>query len=158
MFILTNADDAEDFKIVEAPLTSPTRENWRDVVAHRPGCLITSLLEFAGYLVRLERIDGLPRIVVRDLASEEEHVIDFDEEAYALRLVPGHEFETAILRFTYSSMTTPQRTYDYDMAARARVMRKQQEVPSAPSQKGSVAHRRLAASRRPRDAFRARQN
>ena len=60
--------------------------------------------------------DGLPRIVVTDLASGEAHEIAFDEEAYDLSLLPGYEFDTATLRFVYSSMTTPNRTFDYDMA------------------------------------------
>src|SRR5690606_20482898 len=64
-FILTNADGAKDFKIVTAPVGSPGRENWRDLVPHEPGRLILSILAFARYLVRLERKDGLPRIVIR---------------------------------------------------------------------------------------------
>ena len=130
LYILTNADGAEDFKIVEAPLEAPGHANWSDVIAHQAGLLIRSMAEFSGNLARLERIDGLPRIIVRDLASGAEHAIEFDEEAYELGLLPGYEFATSSLRFTYSSMTTPRRTFDYDMATRSRVLRKEQEVPS----------------------------
>lgn len=130
LYVLTNADAAEDFKIVTAPLDRPGRENWQELVPHVPGRLILSMTVFAGHLVRLEREDGLPRIVVRDLASGEEHAIAFDEEAYSLGLVGGYEFDTTSLRFSYSSMTTPARVYDYDMVTRKRVLRKEQEVPS----------------------------
>src|SRR5690606_37217345 len=65
-FILTNADGAKDFKIVTAPVADPTRPNWTDLVPHEPGRLIMALLPFRDFLVRLERKDGLPRIVVRD--------------------------------------------------------------------------------------------
>ncbi len=129
-FILTNVDGATDFKIVTAPVDSPGRENWADLVPHKPGCLILSLIAYKRHLVRLERVDGLPRIVVRRLADGDEHVIAFDEEAYSLGLSGGYEFDTSKLRFTYSSMTTPSRTYDYDMEARTRALRKEQEVPS----------------------------
>jgi oligopeptidase B len=129
-YILTNADGAEDFKIVEAPLEAPGHANWQDVIAHQAGRLIRSMAEFSGHLARLERIDGLPRIIIRDLASGAEHAIEFDEEAYELGLLPGYEFSATSLRFTYSSMTTPRRTFDYDMVSRSRVLRKQQEVPS----------------------------
>src|SRR3546814_665453 len=112
--ILTNADGAIDFKIVEAPLDAPGRENWRDLVAHRPGCLILGLQLFKDYLVRLEREDGLPRIVVTAWPSGDEHAIAFDEAAYSLGLVPGYLYDTASLRFAYSSLTTPQRVYDYE--------------------------------------------
>ena len=64
LIILTNADGAEDFKLVEAPLADPSRSNWRDCVPHRPGTLIIGVIAFAHYLVRLERSDGLPRLVV----------------------------------------------------------------------------------------------
>ncbi len=123
-------EGAEDFKIVAAPVASPGRESWTDIVPHQPGRLILSHGVTARHLVRLERVDGLPRIVIRRLADDEEHVIAFEEEAYSLGLSGGYEFDTNALRFTYSSMTTPARTYDYDMETRQRVLRKEQEVPS----------------------------
>ena len=86
-FILTNADGAKDFKIMTAPVADPTRPNWKELVPHEPGRLILSLLAFKDFLVRLERKDGLPRIVVRDRATGEEHNISFDEEAYSLGLL-----------------------------------------------------------------------
>ena len=85
-FILTNAGDAKDFRIVTAPVESPGRENWTDIVPHVPGRLILSHDVTARHLVRLERFEGLPRIVVRRLADGDEHIIAFDEEAYSLGL------------------------------------------------------------------------
>jgi oligopeptidase B len=130
LYILTNANGAEDFRIVTAPAATPGREHWRDLVPHAPGRLILSMTALANHLVRLERVDGLPRIVVRDLASGEEHAIAFDEEAYSLGLASGYEFDTTVIRFTYSSMTTPAQVYDYDVTTRARTLRKTQAVPS----------------------------
>ncbi len=115
-YILTNAGDAEDFKIVTAPVATPGREHWRDLVPHAPGRLILSITAYKDWLVRLEREGGLPRIVIRHLGSGDEHGIAFDEEAYSLGLLGGYEFDTTTLRFSYSSMTTPARVYDYDMA------------------------------------------
>jgi oligopeptidase B len=130
LLIRTNADGAEDFKIVTAPVADPTPGNWRDLVAHRPGCLILSHLCLQGRLIRLERENGLPRIVIRDMASGSESSIAFDEEAYGLGLDAGYEFETETLRFIYASMARPSETYDYDMASGVRVLLKRQEVPS----------------------------
>jgi oligopeptidase B len=130
IYILTNADGAEDFKIVAAPLDSPGRENWVDVVAHQPGRLILSMAILRGRMIRLERENGLPRIVVRELASGQEHAIAFAEEAYSLGLSTGYEFDTTLIRFTYSSPTTPAQVFDYDMHTRERFLRKTQEVPS----------------------------
>lgn len=128
--ILTNADDAEDFKIVSAPLSGPAPENWHDLVPHRPGRLMLSHVCLKGRLVRLEREDGLPRIVIRDLANGVESSIAFDEEAYGLGMDPGYEFDTDTLRFIYASMARPAETYDYNLATGERTLLKRQEIPS----------------------------
>ncbi|HTV68196.1 MAG TPA: S9 family peptidase [Rhizobiaceae bacterium] len=143
-FVLTNADGAKDFKVMTAPVTSPGRENWTDLVPHNPGVLILSILAFEGFLVRLERKDGLPRIVVRDRASGEEHVIAFDEEAYSLGLSGSYEYDTEWMRFTYSSMTTPAQQFDYNMRTRERVLLKTQEVPSGHDPENYVTRRLMA--------------
>ena len=145
-FILTNADDAKDFKIVSAPVTAPGRENWTDVVAHEPGRLILSHMAFARHLVWLERRDGLPRIVIRDRLSGEEHAIAFDEQAYSLGLSGAAEYDTDVIRFSYSSMTTPSQLYDYNMATRERVLLKTQEVPSGHNPDDYVTERVFATA------------
>jgi oligopeptidase B len=130
LVIRTNADDAEDFKIVTAPIDAPARENWRDLIPYRPGCLVLGFIALKSWLVRLERENGLPRIVVREMKTDAEHEIAFAEEAYALGFGQILEYDTDILRFSYSSMTTPAEIYDYDMRSRTRSLRKRQEVPS----------------------------
>jgi len=129
-YILTNADGAEDFKIVTVPAANPAAENWVDLVPHRPGVLILDIILLQHHLVRLERFEGLPRIVVRTLETGDEWTVQFDEEAYALGMSAGFEFDTTTIRFTYSSPTTPAQTYDLDLVTRERTLLKQQEVPS----------------------------
>jgi oligopeptidase B len=143
LFIRTN-DEAEDYRIVAAPLATPEREHWTDIVAHRPGVLILSAHVLKDWLIRLERENALPRIVIRNLTTSEEHAIAFDEEAYSLGVLPGYEFDTDTLRFVYSSMTTPNETWDYDMRTRSRVLRKRQEVPSGHDAADYVTRRLLA--------------
>ncbi len=130
LFILTNEGGAIDFKIVTAPLAAPQRANWRELVPHRPGTYILGIDLYAGHLVRLERANALPSIVIRDLATQAEHTISFNETAYSLDMIGGYEFDTTTMRFAYSSMTTPSEVYDYDMATRQRTLRKRQEIPS----------------------------
>jgi oligopeptidase B len=155
LIITTNSENAEDFRIVATPVHTPSEENWREIVAHKPGRLILDVNVFENFMARLEREDGLPRIVVtpisggievdRDiLATEGEHIIAFDEEAYALGLSGGYEFNTTRIRFVYSSMTTPAETYDYDMATRERTLRKRQEVPSGHNPADYVTRRLYA--------------
>lgn len=144
LIILTNSGDAEDFRIVEAPLDQPGRKNWREIEPHRPGRLILDITAYANHLVRLERENGLPRIVIRSMEDGSEHEIAFDEEAYSLGMSPGYEFDTTILRFTYSSMTTPAQVFDYDMETRERTLRKTQEVPSGHDPDNYVTRRVMA--------------
>jgi oligopeptidase B len=144
LIIRTNEGGAEDFKIVEAPLESPGRENWRDLVPHKPGRLILDIACFKDFLVRFEREDGLPRIVIRRFADGEEHAIAFDEEAYSLSMFEGYEYDTDTLRFSYSSLTTPRQTFDYNMRTRERILRKTQEVPSGHNPADYVTRRVFA--------------
>ncbi len=146
LIILTNADGAEDFKLVTAPVDRPGRPHWQDLVPHQGGTLIVDMELFADHLVRLERSDGLPRIVIRRLSDGDERRIAFDEAAYSLSLLGGYEFDTATLRFAYSSMTTPEQIFDYDMTTRDRKLRKQQEVPSGHDPVDYVTHRVFATS------------
>lgn len=129
-YIRTNADGAVDFKIVRAPIASPGKANWEDVVPHRPGTLVEGLSAYKNHLVRAEMVDALPRLTVRAMDTGEEHAVSFPEEAYDLDLSRGYEWDTGTLRFVYQSPSTPRETWDYDMAARTRVLRKRQEVPS----------------------------
>jgi oligopeptidase B len=155
LVIATNSEDAEDFRIVQAPVDAPGVENWREIVPHRPGRLIIDVAVFEGFMARLEREDSLPRIVITPLRHvteaassildlSGEHTIRFEEEAYALGMSSGYEFDTSRIRFVYSSMTTPAETYDYDMATRERTLRKRQEVPSGHNPADYVTRRLFA--------------
>ncbi|MGN6464977.1 MAG: S9 family peptidase [Rhizobiaceae bacterium] len=145
-FILTNADDAKDFKVMIAPVDEPGRKNWREFIPHETGRLILSVMAFKNFLVRLERKDGLPRIVIRDRLSNEEHMIAFEEEAYSLGLSGSYEYESDTIRFSYSSMTTPSQVFDYDMRTRERTLLKTQEVPSGHDAEQYVTRRLMAPS------------
>jgi oligopeptidase B len=147
LFLLTNEGGAEDFKVMTAPLANPGRANWRELIPHHQGTLILDLSILRDWMVRLERNEGLPRIIVRALPGGEEHMISFEEEAYSLGSSTGYEFETDTLRFTYSSMTTPSEIWDYDMRTRKRVMRKRQEVPSGHDPENYVTRRVFAKAK-----------
>ena len=142
--IKTNASGAEDYKIVEAPLNDPSLQNWKDLIPHRPGIFIVAFGVFKNFVVWLERENALPRIIIRDMKTGAEHAIDFEEEAYSLGFGEMREFDTEMLRFTYSSPTTPSQVYDYNMRTHERVLRKTQEIPSGHNPKLYVARRVLA--------------
>ncbi|PHR94353.1 MAG: S9 family peptidase [Robiginitomaculum sp.] len=129
-YVLTNADGATDFKIMKTKQNQPEAKHWQDFIAHTPGTLILGIETYKGYLVRLERVNALPRIVIHEIASGIEHSIEFDEEAYALGLIGGYEFDTPWLRFGYSSPTTPGQIFDYHMGTHERKLLKTNEIPS----------------------------
>lgn len=129
-YILTNKDGAKDFKIVTTPIDTPSPEYWRDIVPHEAGRLILSHSVYERYLTWLERRDGLPHIQIMDRETGDIHAINFDEDAYSLGLSGAADYDSEIIRFSYSSMTTPGQVYDYNMRTRERVLRKTQEVPS----------------------------
>ena len=138
--IRTNADGAVDFKLSVSEAALPSKATWRDWIAHRPGHYVTGFAAFAGHLVRAERVNALDQLVVMSRDGTE-HIVAFDEEAYALNLEGGHEYATATTRFVYQSPTTPRQTFDYDMATRARTLRKTQEIPSGHDPARYVARR-----------------
>ncbi|MEI4482285.1 MULTISPECIES: S9 family peptidase [unclassified Phyllobacterium] len=143
-YILTNADGAKDFKIMSVPVATPEKANWKEVVAHKAGRLLLGHSAYKNHLVWLERENSLPRIVIRDRQTGEEHAIAFDEEAFSLGLSGSPEYDTEVIRFSYSSMTTPTQLYDYNMRTRERSLLKTQEVPSGHNPDDYVTRRLLA--------------
>ena len=141
--INTNADGAVDFKLVTSTAAVPAKATWTDWVPHRPGSYITGFEALAGHLIRAERVNALDQLVVMSRDGSE-HVIAFPEEAYALDLDGGYEYETTTIRFVYQSPTTPRQTFDYDLASGERTLRKTQEIPSGHDPSRYVARRLYA--------------
>ncbi|HEY0650135.1 S9 family peptidase [Phenylobacterium sp.] len=141
--IRTNADDAVDFKLCVSEAAVPARGTWRDWIPHRPGHYVVGFSAYAGHLVRAERVNALDTLVVTSRDGGE-HVVAFDEEAYALNLEGSYEYDTTVMRFVYQSPTTPRQWFDYDMATRTRTLRKTQEVPSGHDPARYVAKRLFA--------------
>ncbi|HEY0292165.1 MAG TPA: prolyl oligopeptidase family serine peptidase, partial [Hansschlegelia sp.] len=129
LILRTNADGVVDFKLVAVDADNPAGPQ-REIAPYAPGVYMLDHAVTARHLVRLERVNALPRIVVRALADGEEHRISFGEAAYSLGVEPGREFDTDLTRFSYSSPSTPSEVWDYDMASRDRTLRKRQEIPS----------------------------
>ncbi len=146
-YIVTNKDGVEDYKIMQSDLQQSEQNYWQDIYIPEPGTLLRGIYLFKDFLIRSERNDGLPRIVVVHFQDDnlvEEHAIDFQEEAYELNILGSYEFDTHQLRLSYTSMTTPTQIFDYEMSTRQRKLIKQQEVPSG-HQADEYTTRRLFA-------------
>ena len=130
LYILNNYGGADDFQISIAPLDQSESNYWQKIINHEPGFMITSMTIFNNFLVWIKHNNTIPALYIRELSSQAQHILTFDEPAYVLELSPGFEFNTNILRFTYSSPKTPEETYDYNMVTQERVLLKKQEIPS----------------------------
>ncbi|MDX8353839.1 S9 family peptidase [Cognatiyoonia sp. IB215182] len=146
--ILTNADDALDFKIMTAPVAAPSRANWTDVLPHEAGRMVIDVATYADWTIWMERQDALPRICYARTGTPlaEGQEITFDEEAFALGLQPSPEYETDLLRFTYTSPTTPAQIFDFDLSDESRTLRKTTEIPSGHDPADYVTRRITAPS------------
>ncbi|MBA3070000.1 MAG: S9 family peptidase [Hyphomonas sp.] len=145
-YILTNLDGAVDFKLVKAPMTSSSRDDWEDVIPHRPGTLLLGTSAQKDYLTLMEREGGLPRIVIHKRGMADSHSISFGEAAFDLGLDGGYEYDVPVLRFDYASPSTPDQVYDYNLDTRERVLRKTREIPSGHNPTDYVVERILAPS------------
>ncbi len=147
-FITTNADECEDYKIMTTDLENTNREYWQDYYVPSAGTLLRGIYLFKNFMVRSERVQGLPKIVIErfdeDKSSNSEYAIEFEEQAYELGIDTGFEFATNTLRFSYTSMTTPTQIFDFDMQTQTRELRKQQEVPSGHSVQDYITKRVFA--------------
>ncbi|MGD8727159.1 MAG: S9 family peptidase [Gemmatimonadales bacterium] len=119
---------AKNFRLMRTPITQTAKRFWEDVIPHRDDVLFEGFEIFTNHLVVRERRDGLVQLQVRRWDMSSEHYLDFGEPAYAARISINPEFDTQLLRYTYSSMTTPNSTYDYDMETRGKTLLKQTEV------------------------------
>ena len=146
-YISTNKDSATNFKLMRTPDNLTTLDNWQEVIAHREETLLEGVTAFKDYLIVAERTNGLNQIRVRNIASGNEHYIEFTEQAYTAYTTGNREYNTASLRFGYESMTTPESTFDYDMETKERTLKKQQEVVGDFDSNNYVTERVFATAR-----------
>jgi oligopeptidase B len=126
-YVRTNLD-AKNFRLMRTPVDATGVEHWEEVVPHREEVLLDGFEVFEDYLVLIERRDGLIHLHVRRWDGGEGHDLDFGEPVYTAFPKDNHEYDTEVLRYRYTSLTTPWSTYDYDMGTREKTLRKQQKV------------------------------
>ncbi len=123
-----NGDGAKDFQVSQTLISAPAPENWTDFIPHQPGRPVLGIYAFQDYLAVECRVDGLPQALIMGLPNGETHPIPVDEAVYSLRAMPGREWDSSQLRYSYASLTTPPTVYDYDMATQQRELKKQTEI------------------------------
>jgi oligopeptidase B len=127
-FLILSNEDARNFAIWSAPEDTPEREKWTAFLPHRSDVFVEDFEVFRDWIVVEEREQGLRRLRVQRLSDGQVHYVSFPEPAYGVFPGPNPEYETATLRFTYSSMVTPPSVFDYDLAGRTRELKKEEPV------------------------------
>ncbi|NOQ71246.1 MAG: prolyl oligopeptidase family serine peptidase [Crocinitomix sp.] len=126
-YIMTNLE-AKNFRLMKTPVNNTGKENWEEVIPHRSDVLLEGIDIFKNQLVVSERKAGLTQIRVMNWEGGEEHYLEFNDPAYSANTYGNPEFDTDILRFSYTSLTTPNSVYDYNMSDQTKELMKQQEV------------------------------
>ena len=127
-FLIMTNKDAQNFKLVEAPIGTSSMDDWEEVIPHRTEIKLDGMDLFEDYMVIYEREKGLNNIHVYNFSDGSDYYIDFPEPIYTVSGGANPEYETDKLRFIYYSMVTPRSVYDYDLETRERELKKQQEV------------------------------
>lgn len=138
--ILTNLE-AKNFRLMETPVDKTGVANWKEVIPHRKDVLLEDVNAFRDYYVLTERKDGLTEVSVHNNKTKEDHYLEFGEPAYMSVIGSNPEFNTSLLRFEYTSLTTPYSVFDYDMKSRTKKLMKEQKVAGGYNKEEYVTER-----------------
>tara|TARA_B100001027_G_scaffold75629_1_gene51578 strand:- start:6492 stop:8564 length:2073 start_codon:yes stop_codon:yes gene_type:complete len=133
-YILTNKDESTNFKLVKTPISSTEKSNWKDVIPHRDDVLIEDTDFFSDFMVIGERLNGLLKIRIKSWDGKEDYYIDlssqsdFEDETYSASIGYNPNFNTNLLRYSFTSLTTPNSIKDYNLNTKNEEVKKQQEV------------------------------
>ncbi|HIB27381.1 MAG TPA: S9 family peptidase [Candidatus Marinimicrobia bacterium] len=144
-YIITNWN-AKNNRLMETAENATDISQWKEVIAHRDDVHLLGLEIFKDHLVINERKDGLRGLRIINQKTGDDADIDFEEETYTARISVNEEFNTNILRYSYTSMVTPSTTYDYNMDTGEKTLMKQQEIVGGYDQKAYHSERLYATA------------
>ncbi len=145
-YILTNKDNATNFKLMKTTEEATLKENWYDVIPHREEVLLEDISIFKDFLVVEERFNGLNKIRIIRWNDSEDFYLPFDEETYSAGVYYNPEFDTNIIRYGYNSMTTPSSVIDFNVDNKTKEIKKEQEVLGGKFNKQNYISERIWAT------------
>lgn len=145
-YIITNKDEAQNFKLMKTEVNKTTSEYWEEVIPHREDVLLEDMDIFKNYLVLSERYNGLNRIRIMSWDNQEDYYLPFDNETYTAYTGTNPDFDTNILRYGYNSLTTPASVIDFDMKTKESEVKKEQEVQDPNFNKENYLSERIWAT------------
>ncbi|MFT3901754.1 MAG: S9 family peptidase [Niabella sp.] len=146
-FLIRTNLNAKNFKLMECPLEKTVVTNWKELIPHRTDVLLQDVSEFKDFIVINERKNGLVQLRVRNLKTSGEHYLNFGEPAYAAGMGGNPEYNTDVLRYNYTSLTTPSSIYDYNMVTKQKKLMKMQEVLGGYDKDNYVTERLYATAK-----------
>lgn len=145
-YIITNKDEAQNFKLMKTEVNKTASEHWQEVIPHREDVLLEDMDIFKNYLVLSERYNGLNRIRIMSWDNQEDYYLPFDNETYTTYTGTNPDFDTNILRYGYNSLTTPASVIDFDMKTKESEVKKEQEVQDPNFNKENYLSERIWAT------------
>ncbi|PKV51600.1 oligopeptidase B [Aquimarina sp. MAR_2010_214] len=145
-YVLTNADEATNFKLMKVSEDNTAKENWKDVISHRKDVLIEDVEIFKEYLVISERNNGLNKINIKRWDGTADYYLPFDNETYTAYVSANPDFDTKNLRYAYNSLTTPNSVIDFDMKSKEKEIKKEQDVLGGKFDKNNYISERVWAT------------
>ncbi|MGZ9676132.1 S9 family peptidase [Flavobacterium sp. GNP001] len=145
-YILTNKDKASNFKLMKTPENATSKENWKDVIAHREDVLLEDIEIFKNYLVVEERSNGLNLIRIMPWSGEADYYLPFGSETYNAFTTTNIDFDTDVLRYSYQSLATPSSVIDFNMTTKEKTILKEQQVLGGKFDKDNYTEERVWAT------------
>jgi oligopeptidase B len=145
-YVLTNKDEATNFKLMKTPELATAKENWVDIIVHRDDVLIEDIDIFRDFLVVTERFNGLNTIRIMPWSGEGEYYLPFESETYTAYTSTNVDFDTDILRYGYQSMATPSSIIDFNMKTKEKEIMKEQQVLGGKFDKNNYSEERVWAT------------
>jgi oligopeptidase B len=145
-YILTNKDKASNFKLMKTPENATSKENWKDVIAHRENVLLEDIEIFKNYLVVEERSNGLNHIRIMPWSGEADYYLPFGSETYNAFITTNIDFDTDVLRYSYQSLATPSSVIDFNMTTKEKTILKEQQVLGGKFDKDNYTEERVWAT------------
>ncbi|PQB04504.1 S9 family peptidase [Aureitalea marina] len=145
-YVVTNKDEASNFKLMKAPEGKTSMDNWEEVIPHRDDVLLEDVDIFKDFLVVSERNNGLNQLRIMRWDGKEDYYLPFDNETYTAYTTQNVEFDTPLLRYGYQSLTTPNSVIDFNMETREKTIKKETEILGGTFDKNNYESKRVWAT------------
>ena len=138
LFYIRVNDRSRSFRVVTAPVATPDKQHWKELIAAREDIPIQDVVVFKDFYVTTERVKGLETLRIVGLKNYKSQSIEFPEPAYSASTVSNEEFDTPNFRYSYSSPLTPESIFEYDTLTGTSHLLKQKDVPGYDKSKYTV--------------------